>query len=61
MQSAFAKIFSSDMQDTALQYSVSEGYAPLRRWITAEMGKLGIPCDIDNICQSTLLIQLAKR
>ena len=49
------------MQDTALQYSVSEGYAPLRRWITAEMGKLGIPCDIDNIYQSTLLIQLAKR
>ena len=37
------------MQDTALQYSISEGYAPLRRWITAEMGKLGIPCDIDNI------------
>ena len=49
MQSAFSEIFSSDIQDAALQYSVSEGYAPLRAWIAEQMGKLGIPCDIENI------------
>ncbi|MDP5084917.1 MAG: PLP-dependent aminotransferase family protein [Yoonia sp.] len=48
-QDAFAGIFSGSSQNEALQYSVSEGYAPLRRWIAGEMGKLGIPCDIDNI------------
>lgn len=33
----------------SLQYSVSEGHAPLRRWIVSYMAKLGIPCDIENI------------
>lgn len=33
----------------ALQYSVSEGYAPLRTWIADHMGRLGVPCTIDNI------------
>jgi DNA-binding transcriptional MocR family regulator len=33
----------------ALQYSVSEGYLPLRRWIARHMGTLGVPCDEDNI------------
>ena len=33
----------------SLQYSVSEGYAPLRRWIVGYMARLGVPCDIDNI------------
>ncbi|MBC7476522.1 MAG: PLP-dependent aminotransferase family protein [Pseudorhodobacter sp.] len=33
----------------ALQYSVSEGYRPLRDWIVAEMAKLGVPCTADNI------------
>ncbi|MDK9695807.1 MAG: PLP-dependent aminotransferase family protein [Siculibacillus sp.] len=33
----------------ALQYSVSEGYAPLRRWIVDFMGKNGVPCTIDNV------------
>ncbi len=35
--------------DAALQYSVSEGYKPLREWIAGEMAKLAIPCDVDNI------------
>lgn len=46
---AFAGALSPERQDTALQYSVSEGYAPLRAWIVGEMAKLGVPCDIDNI------------
>ena len=48
-QQAFGAIFGGAKQAEALQYSVSEGYAPLRDWIAGEMGKLGIPCDRDNI------------
>lgn len=33
----------------ALQYSVSEGYAPLRQWIARYMGSLGVPASPDNI------------
>ncbi len=46
---AFGDMFEKGQSDTALQYSVSEGYKPLREWIAVEMGKLGIPCDVDNI------------
>ncbi len=34
---------------SGLQYSVSEGYLPLRRWIMRHMGTLGVPCDEDNV------------
>jgi DNA-binding transcriptional MocR family regulator len=34
---------------TALQYSVSEGFAPLRQWIARHMASIGVPCTIDNI------------
>ncbi|MBW3095862.1 PLP-dependent aminotransferase family protein [Pseudohoeflea coraliihabitans] len=33
----------------ALQYSLSEGYRPLREWIVGRMASLGIVCDVDNI------------
>lgn len=33
----------------ALQYSVSEGYAPLRRWIAERMTRDGMACDEHNI------------
>jgi DNA-binding transcriptional MocR family regulator len=33
----------------AMQYSVSEGYAPLRQWIAEHMGRLGVICSPDNI------------
>src|SRR6476469_6336384 len=33
----------------ALQYSVSEGYLPLRQWIVRHMGRLGVACGEDNI------------
>ncbi|MFA3920269.1 aminotransferase-like domain-containing protein [Ruegeria hyattellae] len=33
----------------ALQYSVSEGYLPLRRWIALHMAGLGIPCAPDQV------------
>ncbi|MET4701282.1 DNA-binding transcriptional MocR family regulator [Constrictibacter sp. MBR-5] len=33
----------------ALQYSTSEGYLPLRRWIAAHMARSGVDCTPDNI------------
>lgn len=33
----------------ALQYSVSEGFEPLRQWIARYMGSLGVPATPDNI------------
>ncbi len=33
----------------ALQYATSEGYLPLRQWIAAYMGRLGVVCTEDNI------------
>jgi DNA-binding transcriptional MocR family regulator len=33
----------------ALQYSVSEGYLPLRQWIAERMALHGVACDPDNI------------
>jgi len=34
---------------TALQYSESGGYRPLRQWLADYMGRLGVPCSPDNI------------
>lgn len=34
---------------TALQYSVSEGYLPLRQWIVEHMATLGVTCTAHNI------------
>ncbi|SMG18998.1 aminotransferase-like domain-containing protein [Paracoccus sp. J56] len=50
---AFSKAFATAMQPgqakVALQYSVSEGYRPLREWIAGRMADLGVSCDADNI------------
>jgi DNA-binding transcriptional MocR family regulator len=32
-----------------LQYSVSEGYLPLREWIARHMSTAGVPCEADNV------------
>jgi DNA-binding transcriptional MocR family regulator len=45
---AFAETLTTQA-NAALQYSVSEGYKPLREWIASEMGKIGVPCTSDNI------------
>lgn len=37
----------------ALQYSVSEGYGPLREWIVKHMRAQGVPATIDNIVITT--------
>ncbi|MBX9458666.1 MAG: PLP-dependent aminotransferase family protein [Rhizobium sp.] len=46
---AYAKVLSGDQASTALQYSVSEGYRPLRDWIVGEMKTLGIDCRAENV------------
>ncbi len=50
---AFAQAFQTalgpDRQAQALQYSVSEGYAPLREWLVDHMASIGVACDMDNI------------
>lgn len=33
----------------ALQYSVSEGYLPLREWIVARMADMGVACTAENV------------
>ncbi len=46
---AFADLFDGPQAQAALQYSVSEGYLPLRNWIAGRMADLGIVCTADNI------------
>ncbi|WP_236019195.1 aminotransferase-like domain-containing protein [Fuscibacter oryzae] len=48
-RTAYANALSDDRAAGALQYSISEGYKPLRDWIAADMTRLGIPCDAGNI------------
>lgn len=46
---AYAEVLAGDQGDAALQYSVSEGYRPLREWIVGQMAAIGVPCDVDNV------------
>lgn len=49
MSAAYGAVLSGQQASSALQYSVSEGYRPLREWLAGEMGKIGIACTVDNI------------
>jgi DNA-binding transcriptional MocR family regulator len=50
IRAAYDDILTDPKLGTAsLQYSVSEGYAPLRQWIVEHMARLGVPCELDNI------------
>ncbi|MCQ1572312.1 PLP-dependent aminotransferase family protein [Neorhizobium galegae] len=46
---AYSDIFSGAQVNAALQYSVSEGYKPLREWIARDVAKIGIDCTPDNV------------
>ncbi|MDK3018915.1 aminotransferase-like domain-containing protein [Pseudodonghicola flavimaris] len=46
---AMTNALSGEAAKVALQYSVSEGYLPLRSWIRDRMERLGITCTEDNI------------
>lgn len=48
-QAAYKDIFGGPEANAALQYSVSEGYKPLRTWLVSELAKIGIPCTEDNV------------
>ncbi|TCL73804.1 PLP-dependent aminotransferase family protein [Rhizobium sp. BK251] len=48
-KAAYADIFTGPAVRSALQYSVSEGYKPLREWLVGQMAALGIPCTVDNV------------
>lgn len=48
--SAYREVFGDPATAAqALQYSVSEGYLPLRQWIVRYMASLGVPCGVENI------------
>ena len=46
---AYARVLGGEQATAALQYSVSEGYRPLREWIVGEMKSLGIACRAENV------------
>ncbi|MEW9918218.1 PLP-dependent aminotransferase family protein [Marimonas sp. MJW-29] len=48
-QEAMTDALSPAKSSSALQYSVSEGYGPLRDWIVDQMASLGVPCTRDNV------------
>lgn len=50
IRAAYAEILADpQLGGAALQYSVSEGYGPLRQWIAGYMARRGVPCELDNI------------
>jgi DNA-binding transcriptional MocR family regulator len=46
---ALTSALTGDTKGAALQYSVSEGYRPLRDWLVTRMASLGVDCTADNI------------
>lgn len=48
-QAAYSEILGSEEADKGLQYSVSEGYYPLRVWLSERMAEIGVPCTPYNI------------
>ena len=50
VRQAYASVLGDERTAAScLQYSTSEGYLPLRRWIVRHMADLGVPCEDDNI------------
>ncbi|PZM13558.1 PLP-dependent aminotransferase family protein [Rhizobium tubonense] len=46
---AYGDIFDGEAVNSALQYSVSEGYKPLREWLVQQMAAIGVACDLENV------------
>jgi DNA-binding transcriptional MocR family regulator len=44
-----AVLADASLAGSGLQYSVSEGYLPLRQWIVRHMASLGVDCEVDNV------------
>ena len=45
----YAKALEGQAQAASLQYSLSDGHVPLRRWIVDYMASLGVDCDLQNV------------
>src|SRR5262245_28065561 len=62
---AYAKVLANPaLAGAGLQYSPSEGYAPLRQWLVGHMARLGIVCGADNIvitCGSQQALEFLAR
>jgi DNA-binding transcriptional MocR family regulator len=52
IQDAYNAILNENA-GAALQYSISEGYKPLREWLVQHMASLGVTCTTDNIIITT--------
>ena len=52
MREATARVLRDSPRE-ALQYAASEGYAPLREWVAAEMAAQGLQCDADQVLITT--------
>ena len=46
---AFQQAMAPENASVALQYSVSEGYRPLREWLVGQMRAIGVECGVENI------------
>ncbi|KUJ77496.1 PLP-dependent aminotransferase family protein [Ruegeria profundi] len=46
---AFQRALAPDSRALALQYSVSEGYLPLREWLVDHMRQIGVECGVENV------------
>jgi DNA-binding transcriptional MocR family regulator len=50
LSGAYERVFRSNSgAGAAFQYSISEGYPPLRDWIAGHMARKGVPADADRI------------
>ncbi|RLQ88133.1 PLP-dependent aminotransferase family protein [Notoacmeibacter ruber] len=45
----YAKALDEQTRGISLQYSLSDGYVPLREWIVDYMATIGVQCDVENI------------
>jgi 2-aminoadipate transaminase len=52
MQEATARVLRETPRE-ALQYAASEGYAPLREWVAAELAAQGLRCDASQVLITT--------
>lgn len=53
-QAAWREAFAGpSIAREALQYSTTEGYLPLRQWLSSHMKSLGVPAEADNILITT--------
>ncbi|KYZ77085.1 aminotransferase [Anaerosporomusa subterranea] len=48
LSAAFSAVLA-DQGASALQYGISEGYGPLRKWVASRVSRLGIQCEMENV------------